>query len=185
MESALKDLDPSIELGVGALTDAYPPEEEALGITRQILMTLSRLNRPFCVNTKSDLVCRDIEILRNHLNHCDVYISICSLDGNAVQQLEPGAPPVSRRLEAVRRLWSEGILVGIDASPWIPGISDAQALMDILPEDIAVQFAPLDVEHIDAKKTNFTFTQHDVLEAYEQEKKQIGERKNVIWKEWE
>ncbi len=181
LEYALVKVDPSIELGVGAMADAYPPEEASLGVTRNVLKTLTRLRRKFCINTKSDLVLRDIDLLKAHPVHCDVYMSIAALDDDVMKRLEPGAPSPSRRLQAIRTLHKEGIRVGIDASPWIPGLSDIPALLNALPRGIHVQVRALDVSPMQTEIPELQFIQEEVDAAYQEAESSLGRIDNVTW----
>ena len=181
LKKAIQDIDPVMEMGVGAVSDAYPPIEAELNITREALIMLSSLKRKFCVNTKSDQVLRDMDILKYHQVHCDVYMSVASLNEKALKELEPFAPSVSRRLEAVMKLHAEGIAVGIDASPWIPGISCAAALRKAVPIAIPIQFTPLDIQWIDWLRTSLNFTQEEIDRAYAEEKNKNTSMKNVTW----
>jgi DNA repair photolyase len=173
-----------MEVFVGALVDAYPPEEETFGVTRMILAELSRQNRPFCIGTKNKLVRRDVDLLVGHRGHCDVYLSLCSLDQGIIAKLEPGAASVAERLEAVSVLKRAGVEVGIDAAPWIPGVSDIAALLEALPADVAVQVAPLDLSGCGAetKLAGMSFTQEEINRAYRRHREAVGESGRVRWK---
>jgi len=83
------------------------------------------------VITKSDLILRDLDLLRRL--RCAVTLTITTLDDDLARRLEPGAPPPSRRLDAVERLSSEGIMVGVRVDPIIPYLND-EGLMDLLRE---------------------------------------------------
>lgn len=185
LRARLVDVPDDKEVFVGALVDAYPPEEENLGITRLVLTELSHQERPFCVNTKSSLVQRDIDIFAGHNGHCDVLISLCSLDPNAISRLELNAPSVTERLQAVSVLNDAGVEVTIDAAPWIPGVSDIRALLEVLPEGVGVQVSPLDIRHIgfEATVAGTKFTQNQINTAYEQHRKQVGGGNRVRWKD--
>lgn len=185
LRKALERVPQDTELFVGALVDAYPPVEERRGLTRAILEELSRQKRPFCINTKGTLVCRDIDILQNHPAHCDVYVGLCCLDESGVRALEPGAPSAGERLEAIRILKSAGVDVNVDAGPWIPGVSDAEELLSQLPPGVGVQFEPLDIRHIGDSATILgrTYTQPEIKAAYQAERRRIGEVPGVRWNE--
>ncbi len=185
LQRRLADVPDDQEMFVGALVDAYPPVEEELGITRAVLAELSRQKRAFCVCTKSSLVLRDVDILARHDGHCDVYVSLCSLDQNLVSRLEVNAPSVAERLQAVAALKDAGVDVNIDAAPWIPGTSDIRALLDVLPEGVGVQVSPLDIRHIGPEATlaGRRFTQDQIHAAYEQHRREVGDDNRVRWKD--
>ncbi|MEM1654920.1 MAG: radical SAM protein [Nitrososphaerota archaeon] len=112
-------------------SDPYPPMEYGLELTRRCLNEFRRRNLRILVITKSDLVLRDLDILR--ALRCAVTLTITTLDDQLAGRLEPGAPPPSRRLHAVERLSSEGIRVGVRVDPIIPYIND-EGIDDLLRE---------------------------------------------------
>jgi DNA repair photolyase len=85
--------------------------ERDMQLTRRCLEEFRRRNLRILVITKSDLILRDLDLLRRL--RCAVTLTITTLDDDLARRLEPGAPPPSRRLDAVERLSSEGIMVGV------------------------------------------------------------------------
>ncbi|MCL7393934.1 MAG: radical SAM protein [Thaumarchaeota archaeon] len=112
-------------------SDPYPPMERDMQLTRRCLEEFRRRNLRILVITKSDLVLRDLDLLRRL--RCAVTLTITTLDDDLARRLEPGAPPPSRRLDAAERLSSEGIMVGVRVDPIIPYLND-EGLMDLLRE---------------------------------------------------
>ena len=185
LRKRLADVPRDTELFVGALVDAYPPEEERLGVTRLALTELSLQARLFCINTKSCLVQRDSDILLKHKGHFDVFMSLCSIDQDLISSLEPFAPSVSDRLETISALHGAGIDVSIDAAPWIPGASDINSILNATPAGVRVQVAPLDIRHIGHEATiaGMCFTQEKINAAYNQHRNAVGNNPRVRWKE--
>ena len=140
LRTRIAEVPSDVEVFVGSLVDAYPREEEDLGVTRLVLSELSRQVRPFCINTKSNLVQRDADILVRHEGHCDVFMSLCSVDQGIISRLETNAPSVADRLQAVSVLDAAGVDVNIDAAPWIPGVSDIGALIDAWPAGVGLLY---------------------------------------------
>jgi DNA repair photolyase len=81
---------------------------------------------PVGIVTKSYLVVRDIDVLQelNARTRANVYLSIPFADDAQARKIEVGAPPPSRRFEAMRRLHEAGIPVGLMLAPIIPGLND-------------------------------------------------------------
>lgn len=185
IRTALTQVPQTIELFIGALVDAYPPVEEELCLTRTVLKEISRQARPFCITTKSTMVCRDMDILLSHPVHCDVYIGLCSLNNQALEILEPGAPSVADRLDAIHKLNNAGIDVNIDAGPWIPGISDAEDLIATVPAGVNIQFEPLDIRHLGDSSAILgrTYTQEEINSAYVKARKRTADIPGVLWKD--
>jgi DNA repair photolyase len=109
------------------VTDCYQPVEATWKLTRGCLEVCERYANPVGIVTKSQLVRRDVDVLRRlaEVASVRVWFSIAFLDEDAVRALEPGAPSVAKRFETMRILADAGIRVGIGVAPIIPGLNDA------------------------------------------------------------
>jgi DNA repair photolyase len=109
-------------------TDCYQPVERHLQLTRQCLEVFLRYRNPTSIVTKNALVVRDLDILQEMAEHNIVHVmmSVTSLDPDLIRRMEPRTTTPSRRLEAVERLASRGIPVGVNAAPVIPGLTDEE-----------------------------------------------------------
>jgi DNA repair photolyase len=114
---------------LGSVTDAYQPLERKYEITRGLLKELLQSELSVSILTKSDLVLRDIDILKQFKN-ITVGITITSTDEKACSVLEPGASSVERRLETLRKLHESGIHTYVFVGPIIPGITDLRAIFE-------------------------------------------------------
>jgi len=113
---------------LSTVTDPYQPAERRYRITRRCLIELAGSGLEVSILTKSDLVCRDIDVLKE----CDVgevRFTITTLDEGACRAFEPGAPPVRRRLAALEELNSRGIPTGVFIGPVLPFFSDSVEAM--------------------------------------------------------
>ncbi len=113
-------------IAISGVTDAYQPLERRLQLTRRCLEVLTEFRNPVVVITKSDLVTRDVDLLRELARHdaALVFVSVTSLDGELARELEPRAAQPSRRLAAIRQLSKSGVPVGALVAPVIPGLTD-------------------------------------------------------------
>ncbi|MEM2122676.1 MAG: radical SAM protein [Candidatus Bathyarchaeia archaeon] len=109
-------------VGVSTVTDPYQPLEERYKLTRRCLMILKEAGFKASIQTKSDLVTRDIDVILD--GGFDVCITVTTLDKDLAQALEPKAPPPDRRVEALHRLSSHGVETWIFLGPIIPGVND-------------------------------------------------------------
>ncbi len=113
-------------IALGANTDPYQPIERRLGITRQVLEVLAEARHPACLITKSHLVTRDLDLLsdlaRDRLVR--VILSVTTLSPELARTMEPRASTPKRRLQAITRLASAGVPVGVLSAPMIPAIND-------------------------------------------------------------
>jgi DNA repair photolyase len=103
-------------------SDPYPRLEQKTGLTRRCLKILGESSCRLQIVTKSDLVVRDIDILREI--PCVISITILSADDDLSRKLDPGAPVSSRRLKAIEMLVKEGIPTTVRIDPIIPFLND-------------------------------------------------------------
>jgi DNA repair photolyase len=113
-------------LVLSGVTDPYQPVERKLKITRGCLQVLARFRNPAAIITKNRLVTRDTDLL-SELAMCQasaVNISVTSLDPSLQRVLEPRTSVPAARLEAIEKLRSAGIPIGVMVAPIIPGLTD-------------------------------------------------------------
>jgi DNA repair photolyase len=131
----LRRVKPGESIALGTATDPYQPAEKRYEVTRGILEVFAASHGfELGIVTKSNLVVRDLDLLRNvtHSNKLSVHITITTLDTNLARILEPRAPRPDLRLDAVRALSAAGIRVGISCSPVVPGITDSPLDLEAL-----------------------------------------------------
>ena len=105
---------------ISGVCDPYQPLEKRYMITKRCLDILTENGWPFTVQTKSALVLRDIETLKNAAN-AEVGFTITTADDKIRDIFEPGAPPLSKRIEALETLHSKGIKTFAMVAPILPG----------------------------------------------------------------
>ncbi|RLF89396.1 hypothetical protein DRN46_05625 [Thermococci archaeon] len=104
-------------------SDPYQPCEEELKITRRVLEVMRDYRFSCHVMTKSDLVVRDLEVLREiseRGSNCFVSFSLISLEDG----LEGSSPSPKRRIRALEKVSSHGIKTGVLLMPILPFITD-------------------------------------------------------------
>ena len=112
-------------IGFGSMNDPYMPVEKHYRLTGQALEIINRYQFPVHILTKSDLVLRDLETLKQiSLIYGAVSFTITTTDDILAGTLEPGAPSPSARFEAMRKLAKAGILTGVTMMPILPFIED-------------------------------------------------------------
>ncbi len=117
---------------VGSVTDAYQPMEREYKLTRKILELLSRIKTSIYIQTKSDLICRDLDTLKT-LSDVEVCWTIITLDDTERQLLEPGATPIQNRLKALENFSSAGIKTAVFVGPLMPFMSE-ERVAELLAE---------------------------------------------------
>ena len=133
LSAELQKTDRKEWIAIGTATDPYQPAERRFGLTRAILTVFaSEKGRRLSVTTKSDLVARDVELLRAiaRANRIHVNMTITAVDAKLARLLEPRAPRPELRLDAVRRIAEAGVQVGIFANPVMPLITDSEKSLD-------------------------------------------------------
>lgn len=114
---------------MSSVTDPYNPYEKEYEITRSILEKLKDAEIEMTVITKSDLILRDIDILKE-FNNIITAFSLNTVDDGFRKKTEPYASSVEQRLEALQKLHNSGISTVLFMSPMFPGITDYREIMD-------------------------------------------------------
>ena len=131
----LKRVKPGEEIAIGTATDPYQPAEKHFEVTRGILEELV-LHHGLAIGivTKSDLVLRDVELLRRVAEHNSLFVNltVTTLNTKLARILEPRAPRPDLRLQAVGELNAGGVDAGVICAPVLPGITDAPDSLDAL-----------------------------------------------------
>lgn len=107
---------------LGSVTDAYQPLERKYHLTRAILETLLRYDFPISILTKSDLVLRDLDLLK-HFSDCEVGLTITSMDESVTQHFEPYASTPQKRVETLEILHQNGITTYAFIGPILPELT--------------------------------------------------------------
>jgi len=115
-------------IAIGTATDPYQPAERRFEVTRGILEELARHSGlEIGIVTKSNLVVRDVEILRRigENNRLFVHLTVTTVNTELARILEPRAPRPDLRMEAVRQLNLAGVEAGVNLAPVLPEITDS------------------------------------------------------------
>ena len=114
-------------VGLGSMSDPYNPFERELQLTRHALELLDAYGFGAAIATKSDLITRDIDVLRCMREHVPVLckLTVTTTDEALAARIEPRAPSPARRLEAVRALSRAGLFTGILLMPVLPFLEDS------------------------------------------------------------
>jgi DNA repair photolyase len=125
----LKSVRPGHIIGIGTATDPYQPAERKFGRTRQALEALAMLRgASIFITTKSNLVTRDIAMLKKIAQHNEVGVTltVTTMDVNLARLTEPYAPRPDLRMQAVAKLAGSGVPVGVIANPVLPLLTDSE-----------------------------------------------------------
>jgi DNA repair photolyase len=112
-------------IGTGSMNDPYMPIEKKINLTGRALEVIANNRFPVHILTKSDLVLKDLETLRQ-INQVFAAVSftITTADDKLGKKVEPGAPLVSQRFTAMKTLAEAGVHTGVLLMPVLPFIED-------------------------------------------------------------
>lgn len=116
-------------IGIGSMSDTYNPLEQKYEQTRKALKLISKYNFGVSIDTKSDLILRDIDLLReiNEKNNVIVKFTITTPNDELAKIIEPHVCVSSKRLSAIKTLNENGIFSGIMLNPVLPFITDNES----------------------------------------------------------
>ncbi|HCA54790.1 MAG TPA: radical SAM protein [Ruminococcaceae bacterium] len=130
---------------LSSVTDPYNPYETKYHKSREVLELLSNTVAHIEILSKSDLMLRDLDLLKK-IPDLSVGISLNTLDDGFCRDMEPGAPSVQRRLNALEALHREGIRTYTFISPIFPHITDIHAIIErVLPHSDMICFEDLNL----------------------------------------
>jgi DNA repair photolyase len=118
-------------VGISTLTDAYQAIESTRCLTGRCLDILLGSGFKVAIQTKSDLVLRDIELLAKHSGDVTIGVTITTLERDLASRIEPGAAEPGRRVEVLSRMGAAGLGTWAFIGPILPHLTD-DGLGDIL-----------------------------------------------------
>lgn len=122
LDDDIKHVDKKRIVSLSNSSDPYPTVEERHMITRRILEIFAQNQIKYQIITKSDLVLRDLDVLKN--SRCCVAMTLTTLKDDLARKLEPNAPSPARKVEALKQLHYNGIPVIARVDPIIPFLND-------------------------------------------------------------
>lgn len=113
-------------IGTGAMSDPYNPIEKEYELTRGALKLINSFGFGISIATKSNLVTRDIDILKKIRQHSPTLIklTITTCDDVLCKKIEPNVAVSSQRFSALKQLAENNIFAGILLMPVLPFIED-------------------------------------------------------------
>jgi len=114
-------------IGTGSMSDPYNPFEMKYQLTRKALEIIDNYHFGISIATKSDLITRDIDLLKRIKEHSPVIckITVTTTDDSLSKKIEPNVCVSSKRLEAIKKLSDAGIYTGILIMPILPLLQDS------------------------------------------------------------
>ena len=126
LEQALRSKRAKCMIGTGSMSDPYMHCEEQLGLTRKCLEVICRYGFGAAIQTKSDRILRDTDLLEeiNRRAKCVVQMTLTTWDDQLCSVLEPNVCNTQRRIEVLDEMRKRGIPTVVWLTPILPFIND-------------------------------------------------------------
>ncbi len=141
LDAALSAKRKKCMIGTGSMSDPYMHCEEKLCLTRQCLEIILRRGFGAAIQTKSDRILRDIDLLDeiNRNAKCVVQITLTTYDDELCRIVEPNVCSTRRRIEVLEEMQKRGIPTVVWLTPLLPFINDTEEnVRSILRECVRV-----------------------------------------------
>ncbi len=115
-------------IGTGAMCDPYMHCEKNLELMRKCLIIIDKYEFGVTLQTKSDLVLRDLDVLKriNEHSKCVVQMTLTTYAEDLCRIIEPNVCTTKRRYEVLKRLNEENIPTVVWFTPMLPYINDTE-----------------------------------------------------------
>jgi DNA repair photolyase len=128
LEVSLKRKRKKCMIGTGAMSDPYIPIPESLKLTRECLEIIEKRGFGLAIQTKSDLILRDLDLLIKINNNakCVVQITLTTFDEELCKIVEPNVSTTRERFETLKIMRDNGIPTVVWLCPILPFINDTE-----------------------------------------------------------
>ena len=128
LEKELQSKRSKFMIATGAMSDPYMHCEKDLRLTRQCLEIIHKYGFGLAIQTKSDRILEDIDLLDkiNQQTKCVVEMTLTTYDDGLCSILEPNVCNTKRRLEVLEEMRKRGIPTVVWMTPILPFINDTE-----------------------------------------------------------
>ena len=140
-------------IGISTVTDPYQDIEKKYEITRNCLLTLQKYDIPISIQTKSDLVLRDIVILKK-FSRKDVGITITTINDEIRKKYENFSSSVADRLKTLKKICENDISTWVFIGPIIPFVNTEKNIHELIENIYLTGVRHIIVDKLRLKKTN-------------------------------
>ena len=139
LEQALKSKRRRCMIGTGSMSDPYMHCEEELQLTRRCLEIIRKYGFGVAVQTKSDRILRDIDLLDeiNQSAKCVVQMTLTTWDEELCRIIEPNVCATGRRIEVLDKMRERGIPTVVWLTPILPFINDTEENISAILKECA------------------------------------------------
>lgn len=134
LEDALRHKRQKCMIGTGAMCDPYIPLEKKLCYTREAMKLVCKYGFGMAVQTKSDLVLRDIDLM-SEINRKAKFVfqmTLTTADDALCKIIEPCVCPTSERIKVIKEVRRMGIPTVVWLCPILPFINDTSENIDAI-----------------------------------------------------
>lgn len=137
LEKALTSKRKKCMIGTGAMSDPYMHCEEQLGLTRKCLDIIKKHGFGIAIQTKSDRILRDIDLLDeiNRETKAVVQMTLTTYDDDLCKIVEPNVCNTKRRIEVLEEMQKRGIPTVVWLSPILPFINDTEENIRVILDE--------------------------------------------------
>lgn len=128
LEDALRRKRKPCMIGTGSMSDPYAPLELKTEYTRKALLIIEKYGCGVALQTKSDLVLRDLDILKriNEKTKAVIQMTLTTADETLCKIIEPNVCTTKKRFEALKTLRENGIPTVVWLCPILPYLNDTR-----------------------------------------------------------
>ncbi len=139
LDHALRSKRKICMIGTGAMSDPYMHCEKELLLTRRCEEVILRHGFGLAIQTKSDMILRDIDLLDeiNKNAKCVVQMTLTTYDSDLCRLIEPNVCDTGRRLEVLHAMHDRGIPTVVWLTPILPFINDTDENVGALLRECA------------------------------------------------
>lgn len=154
IKKKIKKLPQGTVIRLGGMTDCFQPCEEQHKVTYETIKTLNESRIGYLIVTKSDLICKYMDILDKELAHIQVTVTFAPCEK---------AVSMERRIKAIETLEQNGFDVALRLSPFIPQFVDYERLKQVKCKKLQVEF--LRVNHWIEKWMPIDYSEYTVKQS--------------------
>ncbi len=137
LEAALRSKRSRCMIGTGSMSDPYMHCEKELALTRKCLEIIRKYEFGLAIQTKSDMILRDLKLLKeiDTMSKCVVQITLTTYDDKLCSMIEPNVCNTRRRIEVLEIMQRSGIPTVVWLTPILPFINDTEENITTLVDE--------------------------------------------------
>ncbi len=114
-------------INIGGVCDSYQPAEAKYGLMRKVLLLMIKYRNPITISTKSDLILRDLDLLKElaELTCVNIAVTVTTMNENSSALLEPLASSPERRFSVLQAFKETAAVTGLHMMPILPFLTDS------------------------------------------------------------